>query len=324
MDLSPRPPYDATAARPDWTELPAAVRARVEELSGASVARVEKAGGGFTRGFAGLLHLADGTSVFVKSASGEEQPIAASSYRTEAAVLAALPPSVPAPSLRWSDETAGWVVLGIAPVTGRMPGLPWTAQDLQASVRACETAADALAQPPDGLPLTRLADDLSGDAPYLSWFGDQAMLGGTSDLLTPWAVGELRELQRLVEDAGAAIDGDTACHGDLRPDNLIVDATGEAWVCDWNWLALGAPWTDLVGLLITAHPDGHDADAVFRSSWLSDGVDDDAVDSWLALIAAFMLSQASHAPSFASSWLPVHRAYFGTAALSWLEQRRTR
>jgi hypothetical protein len=64
---------------------------------------------------------------------------------------------------------------------------------------------------------------------------------------------------------------------------------------------------------------------VLRASWLADGVDDEAVDAWLALIAAFMLSQARDAaPGFASPWLAAHRAFFGTAALDWLERRRAR
>jgi hypothetical protein len=37
-----------------------------------------------------------------------------------------------------------------------------------------------------------------------------------------------------------------------------------------------------------------------------------------------MLSQAGdEPPEFASPWIGPHRAYFGTAALSWLERRRT-
>ena len=105
---------------------------------------------------------------------------------------------------------------------------------------------------------------------------------------------------------------------------MLVDHTGRAWVCDWNWLSLGAPWTDLVGLLVTVHADGLDADAVLRRSWLGATVADDTVDAWLAVLGAFMLALADEpAPEFASDWLGAHRTYFGTAALSWLEQRRS-
>ena len=127
----------------------------------------------------------------------------------------------------------------------------------------------------------------------------------------------------MLQESRPAIYGDAACHGDLRPD-MVVDETGAVWICDWNWLSLGAAWTDLVGLLVTVHGDGGDAEATLRSSWLLDGVDAAAVDAWLALLGAFMCAQADDpTPSFASTWLGRHRAYFGTSALSWLEARHT-
>jgi hypothetical protein len=323
--VSAAPPYDRTAQRPSWPELPASVRACIEDMAGAPVAAAAVAGGGFTRGFAGMLQLADGRCVFVKAAPEAELPVVATSYRREAEVLAVLPDGVPCPRLLWSAEEDGWVVLGTTPVAGRMPGRPWAPADVASAVRACEAAAEALTPAPSALSVTRLADDLGGDEPFLSWFGAIDRGAATSDLLSPWAMRSLPVLQGLVDESGPAIDGETACHGDLRPDNVVLDQAGVSWICDWNWLSLAAPWTDLVGLLITVHADGLDADVVLRSTWLSDGLDDDAVDAWLALIAAFMLSQAGDAPpSFASSWLGAHRAYFGTAALDWIERRRTR
>ena len=233
---------------------------------------------------------------------------------------------MPALRLRFTGEVEGWVLLGIDAVGGaRMPGLPWTDGDVTSAVRACEAAASGLTPAPPGLSLSRLADDMGGDEPYLTWFGAVSRGEATSALLSPWARGQLPRLQSLVDGSLAAIDGETACHGDLRPDNLVLDRAGRTWICDWNWLSLAAPWTDVVGLLATVHAAGFDADAVLTASWLADGADDDAIDAWLALIAAFMLSQAGdETPVFASPWLGAHRAHFGTAALSWLERRSLR
>ena len=324
MVVTPRPPYDRTAVRPAWDELPGEVRARVESLSGSRVTAVAPALGGFTRGFAGRLTLADGDEVFVKAASAEIRPVAHRSYRTEAAVLAGLPAGVPAPRLRWTDDVDEWVVLGIDAVHGRMPGLPWTAPDVALAIDACERAAAALTPAPPGLELQRLADEPGGDDPWLRWYGDVTSGAVRTELLSPWARRSLPELQELLTTSGPAIDGDTACHGDLRADNMIVDHHGAAWVCDWNWLLVAAPWTDVVGLLVTAHADGIDVDAALSRSWLLDGVDPGAVDAWLALLAAFMCGQAEQPPpDFASGWLRQHRAHYGTAALAWLEHRRT-
>lgn len=325
MHVTPRPPYDRTAVRPAWAELPPAVRSRVESLAGSPVRDVAPAGGGFTRGFAGLLTLADGDEVFVKAASAEVRPVAHRSYRTEARVLRSLPQDVPAPRLRWTDDVDDWVVLGIEPVRGRMPGLPWTPADVDLAVAACERAATALTPAPPGLELDRLAGLPAGDDPWLRWYDDVARGAVRTELLSPWARESLPELQRLLDVSAPAIDGGTACHGDLRADNLILGADGEVWVCDWNWLSLAAPWTDLVGLLVTADTDGIDVDGVLARSWLLDGVEPEAVDSWLALLAAFMCGQAARpTPDFASGWLGAHRAHYGTAALAWLEHRRSR
>jgi hypothetical protein len=319
-----RPPYERTAERPAWADLPAGVRARVAEREGQTVLAAGLAGGGFTRGYAGLVTLADGGEVFVKAASQEVRPIAASSYRTEGMVLAALPAAVPAPRLRWADEVDGWVLLAIDPLHGRMPGLPWAAADVAAAVGACEESAGALAVAPPGLDLPRLADDLEGDASWLRWYDEVDSGTRETTWLTPWARSALPDLRVLMAEAGTAVDGLAACHGDLRADNILIDDAGRAWVCDWNWLSLGAPWTDLVGLLVTVHADGLDADAVLRRSWLGVTAADDAVDSWLAVLGAFMLAHAGEpTPEFASDWLGAHRTYFGTAALSWLEHRRS-
>lgn len=323
MAVTERPPYDRTSRRTPWTDLPDGVRDVVEHHAGDRVVGVDLAGGGFTRGFAGVVHLAGGGQAFVKAACPDLHPVAAESYRSEAKVLAALPLGVPAPALRWAAETNGWTVLGIDVVDGSMPGLPWTPTTLNSAVQACEQTAIALEHPPPGLDLPRLAEELTLDQPYVHWFGRLARGQVSSDAVSPWAQRSAGELQRLVDGAVEAIDGDTACHGDLRPDNLIVDASGRTWICDWNWLSLGAAWTDLVGLLVTAHADGLDADAVWRSSWLSQGIADERVDAWLALIAAYMLATGEEPPpDFASPWLRPHQRYFATATLSWLEARR--
>jgi aminoglycoside phosphotransferase (APT) family kinase protein len=322
VELTGRVPYDATAVRPSWTELPPAVRARIEQHVGDPVARAQVATGGFTRGFAALVTSCAGVECFVKAASMDATPIAATSYATEARVLASLPAGVPAPRLLWSDETDGWVLLGITAVAGHIPGLPWTELDLDSAVAACEQAAEALTPAPGQPPLQRLADDLIREDAATTYFARAAAGLADLTLLSPWARDHLLDLQRLTLLAPEAVDGDSACHGDLRADNLIVDATGRTWICDWNWLSLAAPWTDLAGLLVSVHADRFDADAVFRGSWLGRDVDEEAVDAWLAVIAEFMLSLADETPDFASPWLRGHRRFFGTSALSWLEHRR--
>ena len=51
----PDVPYDATAVRPDWSDLPETVRAAITARLGSPVIAARSAGGGFTRAFAAVL-----------------------------------------------------------------------------------------------------------------------------------------------------------------------------------------------------------------------------------------------------------------------------
>jgi hypothetical protein len=100
----PAVPYGATAVRPDWEDLPTAVRAAIAGRLG-PVASATSAGGGFTRAFAAVLQTVAGHSVFVKAAPITDPT--ADWYAREAAITAALPAGVPAPRPRWTLREAG-------------------------------------------------------------------------------------------------------------------------------------------------------------------------------------------------------------------------
>jgi hypothetical protein len=88
--------------------------------------------------------------------------------------------------------------------------------------------------------------------------------------IAPRRLAELAELERALPESVA---GDTMSHGDLRVDNVLIDRNGRAWLCDWTWPCLGAPWFDTVTLLVSAYASGLDTDAVLRA-W---GAPDDGV-----------------------------------------------
>ena len=111
--------------------------------------------------------------------------------------------------------------------------------------------------------------------------GDLALTSGQQD----WVRERLPELQALVESSSQHLAGDTANHCDLRADNVLLN-DGRALFVDWNWLCLGPPWTDFVGIPPLARADGVDVDAWLARSELTRGVDPEAVDAWLAAVAA--------------------------------------
>lgn len=320
MEPLPDPvPYRATAVRPGWRDLPADVRAGVETALGAAVVDAVSAGGGFTGGFASVLRAADGRRWFVKAADGAGMPVIAAAYRREARINAALPTGVPAPRVRWAGEVAGWAVVAADAVDGRMPALPWRAAELDAALTALARCADALAVAPDGLDLAPVTVELAHD--FSAW---RRVAGGvtTLDGLDGFVVAHLDELAAL-EAGWTAAAGTAVVHGDLRPDNIVIGTDGRAWVCDWNWPVLGAPWIDLVCLLPTVHASGLDASAVLAAHPAGRNADPAAVDGVLAGLAGFF-AEAGRNPPFpgASPWVNVHRRWYGAATVSWLAARR--
>ncbi len=124
-------PVRATARRPTWDQLPAAVRRRIETLAGSHVVHSRSAGTGFTPGFASRLDLADGSRIFVKAGVTADDSLhgwnLARAYREEARKLHVLPDGIGAPTLLWnldeliSDQT--WVVASSTSM-GCHPGGP--------------------------------------------------------------------------------------------------------------------------------------------------------------------------------------------------------
>jgi hypothetical protein len=312
----PEIPYGATAVRPDWGALPAALREAISARLGGPIATAVSAGGGFTRAFAALLTTATGDRAFVKAAPLTE-PIA-DWYAREAAVTAALPAQVPAARPRWTLVTEGYFVLCLEAIPGDVPALPWAPDDLTAALTAWQSAAAALSPPGAellDLGLPRLGDIVRDE---LSWWSEIA--AGRSPLppAPAWVPGRLGELVALERGLPELVTGSGMLHGDLRVDNVLVNGYGGAWLCDWTWPCLGQPWFDTVTLLVTAYASGLDVDAAMQP-WQAPS---DGVDGTLAALGGYWLTHAVSGPSSASPHSRQHQRFSGEQALAWLAERR--
>lgn len=311
----PEVPYGATAVRPAWTDLPAAVRAAISARLGAPVASATSAGGGFTAAFAALLETADGLRAFVKAVPLDHPT--APWYAREAAITGTLPAAVPAARPRWTMSEAGYFVLCLDAVDGHVPALPWAPAELRAALHAWSAAAAALARPAEallGTGVPRLPDLIRDE---LSWWSEIAAGREPLPDVPSWLPGHLGELAALERALPAHAAGDGMLHGDLRVDNVMIDADGAAWLCDWTWPCLGAPWFDTVTLLVSAYASGLDADALLRP-W---GAPDEGVDGALAAMSGYWLVQASAGPG-GSPHSRQHHRFSGGQALAWLAERR--
>ncbi|MFC9326872.1 aminoglycoside phosphotransferase family protein [Kitasatospora sp. NPDC057015] len=323
--FTPRPHYAGTSVRPGWTDLPPSVRALVGRRLGGPAAARPSAGGGFTPGFAALVRGPAGTE-FVKAVDAVAHPYIADCYRREAAINRALPAAVPAPALRWVEESAGWVVLGFDPVPGaRMPADPWRPEELTAALDACATVAEALARPSREL----LALDLRplrpepGEEDFDDW---RRLAGGGpgAELLPDWFPrGLIEPLAALEAGWVEATAGEAVLHEDLRRDNIVLDGAGRAWICDWNWPRLGASWFDLTLLLATARADGHDADRLFGAHPAARGAAPEQLDAALAALTGYFLRSGGQPdPPSGSRMLRRHQTWSGEVTLRWLAARR--
>lgn len=230
----PAPPL-ATARRLEWAFLPPNLRAWIERKCGSPVAEAISQTSGFTPGFASVLVCEDGTRHFVKAASVKAQRLFADSYREEARKLASLPRTVRAPRLAWHLDD-DWVVLGIEHVPGRTPTRPWSPADLDATLDLLETVADELT--PSHLELDTFAADCL------------PMLACWEHVRTHLARPHLDEAEALARGFPEVCGGETLVHTDVRADNVLVDEEGLAWLVDWNWPVVGAPWLDSLMALI--------------------------------------------------------------------------
>ena len=312
----PDVPYGATAVRPEWSDLPETVRDAIGSRLGAPVTAVTSAGGGFTAAFAAVVTTAAGDRAFVKAAPLTEST--SDWYAREAAITAALPSGVRAARPRWTFAEAGYFALCLDAVDGHVPALPWAANELAAALEAWAAAAKVLAEPPAdvlAIGLPRLPDLIRDQ---LSWWTEIAA-GRCPMPATPRGVPErLAELAALEQALPALAGGGGMLHGDLRLDNVLIDRAGHAWLCDWTWPCLGAPWFDTVTLLVSAYASGLDVDRLLEP-W---DAPDAGVDGALAVLSGYWLVRAAGGPSTGSPHSRQHQRFSGGQALAWLASRR--
>ncbi|MGN6303078.1 MAG: phosphotransferase [Angustibacter sp.] len=321
--------YTATCARPRWDDLPPGVRQAVAQAAGARVvAADDPPGSGFTGGFAAVVHLDDGRSVFAKAGSSRN-PHLTQAYAQEARVLRALPEGVPAPAFVGEAHLAAgevdeheWRVVVAERADGALPQ-PWTPDALEAVHAACLRSVAALTPEPAEMELPTLGSLFVEDDAVLSVFrrlasGELVLTHGQP----AWLPERYAELDAMLQGAGPHLAGDTACHCDLRADNILLGPGGATFV-DWNWLVRGAAWVDFVGLLPLARADGVDVDTWVARSPLTRDVAPEALDAWLTVIAAYMLRNADE-PVWVGGPPAVrdHQRRYARTYLDWLGARR--
>ena len=310
----------AEGERRKWSDLPRRLRDQLEEHLRARVVRAVSEPGGFSPGVAARLELSDGRRLFAKVVGREANPDSPGYLRTEARILAQMPPTAPVPRLLSVYDEGEWVALFLRELEGHTPRLPWKASEFGRVLNAIESLAGSLTPAPfpamsfgerHGKLFTRWQEMATAAQHHTDALAD----------LDPWARRRLPQLVKLEKRIQAASTGNTLLHSDLRADNILI-TKDRVFFLDWPSACIGAKWVDLVIFLPSvAMQGGPPPWEVFDKSILARDAQADDVNSALAAFSGFLLGDARKpSPPGLSTLRPFQRAQ-GVEALAWLKHR---
>ncbi|WP_328397954.1 phosphotransferase family protein [Nocardia sp. NBC_00416] len=293
--------------------MPVAVRAGIEDRLGARVRSASTQPGGFSRGMASRLELADGRTVFAKAIPTEEQ--FAYRYRIEADTAACLSPQVPAPALQFTLETDGWLVLVFEDIQGRHPEF-----DRPTELTAVLDVLENLARTLTPSPLPEVPTLSAEYGPKLSSWRALAT-GGPAGDMDGWVRRNLDRLAALESQWEPAAVGGSLLHTDLRADNMLLRPDGTVIVVDWSWPCVGASWADLVFLAPALALQGVDPEPILASHPVTRDVDPHAITAVVCALAGYWTRESRRPGNSQSPALRRHRVESGRATIAWLQRR---
>jgi hypothetical protein len=299
-----------------WARVPAAVRAWAAEVGGGAPRAVRDLAGGFSPGATAVLECAGG-HIFVKAVGSELNPDSPALHRREAVVSAALPRSHFVPHLLDTYDDGDWVALAFEAVDGRPPRHPWEGGELAMVTEALSSLHREFTPSPLSS-LTPLAE-------YL-----HHMLGGWAELaameappagLDAWAASHLVRLAELESGWPAACEGPTLLHGDVRADNVLLDA-GRVVFVDWPHAAVGSAAFDVIAWAPSVVLEGGPPPEQLLDRHVPPvDVDPDVVTVLLAAVCGFFVERSFRPPPPGLPTIRAFQAAQGAVALAWLRRR---
>jgi aminoglycoside phosphotransferase (APT) family kinase protein len=309
----------AQGVRVEWAQVPAAVRAAIEDVCGAAVVRARTQPGGFSPGLAARVRCASGARYFVKAVSAQANPDTPELHRQEARVLAALEPLItsrqlPVPRLHGIVDRPPWIALVLQDIAGRQPQLPWRTAELHQVVAVLDQLADSLTPAP--VPVPDVGQRLGAE--FTGWRTLAASPG--RDHLDPWSRAHLDQLADLEATWAGHAAGDTLLHADIRADNLLLTRQG-VMVVDWPWACRGAAFTDLVLFAPSVALQGGPQPAELIASSRSGGAaSPHAVTALVCALAGYLTETSLRPPPPGLPTIRSFQAAHATIARHWLTE----
>lgn len=235
--------------RCDWADLPEAVHREVERRCG-PIGAIDPVAAGMNNALTCVVHTGEG-ACFLKGAPTSSPT--AWMFRNEIAAAAA---GAPGPSLVWSADVDGWMLLCWQYVRGRHPDLAPGSGDL-ASIAAAlwELAAlPPLAVTSSFAPQTRRWEQMQ------PW---RHLVADPPEHVDPWVKSNVDNFAAAEYDALQVLTGTHLAHTDLHERNLLIDDR-QATLIDWAWARPGAPWLDTELLTVRLVAAGHTCEQADR------------------------------------------------------------
>jgi aminoglycoside phosphotransferase (APT) family kinase protein len=310
----------AQGVRIEWAQVPAPVRAAIEDACGAAVVRARTQPGGFSPGLAARVLCANGARYFVKAVSAQANPDTPGLHRQEARVLAALEPLIasrqlPIPRLYGVVDRPPWIALVLQDIAGRQPQLPWQTTELRQVVAALDRLVGALTPAP--VPVPPVGERLGAE--FTGWRTLAA--SPRRDHLDPWSRAHLDQLADLEATWADHAAGDTLLHADIRADNILLTGHG-AIVVDWPWACRGASFTDLVLFAPSVAIQGGPPPAELIASSRSGGAASPrAVTALVCALAGYLTERSLRPPPLGLPTIRAFQAAQATITRQWLTER---
>lgn len=265
-----------------YEEVPAGVRAWVDDALGSRVVSWVEQEGGMSPGCVTRVVTADGGRAFVKAVGAELNPDTPGLFRREIAALELLGDGPLWADLHTSYDDGDWVALLLEDVEGRHPDLA-DDQEMADLLSATDRLGERLTQVP--LPDERAADmgapgyvDLR--AGFVRWLAAVDRLEALPADLVPESLRRQGDRCRALADLLLEPFPERLVHWDVRVDNLIRRPDGAIVFVDWGTTALGPAWADpLLARLERVESSWFDSSLGSSSALAAAG--DDLVTGWL-------------------------------------------
>lgn len=310
------PPTAAKNSRLQWDQLPIKVRAGIEKIMGSPVSQALSQPGGYSPGTADRIVTVSGTRFFVKAVGSSINPDSPKIHRKEIRIMETVSEYLPGSGIIGSYDDGEWVAIIFEDIDGRHPDL---SQELDRKL--VMDALERLTFKPLSSKTAELLPSLTDDVAY----GFDAWNRIAADPipgLDPWVVQNFDRLSKSSAEAAYRLRGDYMVHTDLRKDNILISGN-QAFIVDWPWAAVGAPWFDALTVIIDAgvHNDEFNAQKEIETCSLLLNATGEDIDSVISGMMGYFFDCARQPSPAGISSLRTFQQNEGIACLKIMQQR---